>query len=465
MTAAVETAQRRRPAEIATRVLSGMGLVGALICGIATDTPTIWGLLPIVLFGALVVLGMGMLPAAVVSTVAALLVLLPSPAELGGLAVDSITNQVTLIGVIIVLGAAVGEVMRRTRVADVIVRGCVGLVDGRGPVVSSFAIMMACLVLVAALGTLGGALAVAAPLVIPVAARLGYTRSATAAMMFVGGCAGLALAPFAGSNVAIMTAADAGYLQYLIYGALPLVAVSLLVGVPVVQCMQRRTADFYDDSDIPEAAVSPGRRATTATAVFAVILLAAVAWAIVAGAGIVVPLVVLPLLGVVTGLVGGLGPAGTIRALGVGARSMLGMLALFVLLAALFVAIEELGPFDVVLDRYGDQMAGLSPFALAIAVALLGWVGVPGATAAQVVLLDQLFGEIAATAGIGLASWIVVLLFASKADTYGPFPNANMIGAMGLARCLNLRAILLTGWAILVPACVVYTVLIYVETH
>ncbi|MEU4695115.1 hypothetical protein [Actinoplanes sp. NPDC023714] len=79
-----------------------------------------------------------MLPAAVVSTLAALLVLLPSPGELGSLAVASAGNQVTLIGVIIVLGAAVGEVMRRTRVADVIVRACVGLVDGRGPVVTSF---------------------------------------------------------------------------------------------------------------------------------------------------------------------------------------------------------------------------------------------------------------------------------------------------------------------------------------
>ncbi|MEU4427602.1 Na+/H+ antiporter NhaC family protein [Actinoplanes sp. NPDC024001] len=459
------TVVRKRPAELATRILAGSGLAGALVCGIVTGTPTIWGLLPIVLFGALVVLGLGMLPAAVVSTVAALLVLLPSPGELGALAVDSITNQVTLIGVIIVLGAAVGEVMRRTRVADVIVRGCVGLVDGRGPVVASFAIMMACLVLVAALGTLGGALAVAAPLVIPVAARLGYTRSATAAMMFVGGCAGLALAPFAGSNVAIMSAADAGYLQYLLYGALPLVVVSLLVGLPVVRWMQRHSDDHYDESDMSESLTSPGRRAGVATAFFAVILLAAVTWAIVANAGIVVPLVALPLLGITTGLVGGLGLSGTLRALGAGARGMLGMLALFVLLAALFVAIEELGPFDVVLDLYGDRMAGLSPFALAIAIALLGWVGVPGATAAQVVLLDQLFGELAATAGISMATWIVVLLFASKADTYGPLPNANMIGAMGLARCLNLRAILLTGWAILLPACAVYTALIFLETH
>ncbi|BBH68766.1 permease [Actinoplanes sp. OR16] len=455
----------RRPAAITAWAVAAAGLVAALVCGLTTGTPTIWGLLPIGLFGVLVVSGMGMLPAALVSTLAALLVLLPAPAGLGSLAVASIGNQVTLIGVIIVLGAAVGEVMRRTRVADVIVRACVGLVDGRGPRVTSFAIMVACLILVAALGTLGGALAVAAPLVIPVAARLGYTRSATAAMMFVGGCAGLALAPFAGSNVAIMSAADAGYGQYLLYGALPLVAVSLLVGLPVVSWMQRHSTDHYDDEDraSEEQATAPGRRASIATAVFASVLVAAVVWAIVANAGLVVPLVALPLLGVLTGLAGGLGFTGTLRALAAGGRGMLGMLGLFLLLAALFVAIEELGPFDVVLARYGDQMAGLSPFALAIAIALLGWVGVPGATAAQVVLLDQLFGEIAASAGIGMASWIVVLLFASKADTYGPFPNANMIGAMGLARCLNLRAILLAGWAILIPAVGVYAILLYIE--
>jgi hypothetical protein len=59
---------------------------------------------------------------------------------------------------------------------------------------------------------------------------------------------------------------------------------------------------------------------------------------------------------------------------------------------------------------------------------------------------------------------VIVLLWASKADTYGPFPNGNMVGAMGLARSTNLRGLLLTGWAVLIPACLLYAGLLAVLT-
>ncbi|MFY7066667.1 Na+/H+ antiporter NhaC family protein [Nocardiopsis changdeensis] len=466
--ATANTSRGARVVRVLNPVLSAVGLVACLVCGLLYEPPTLWGLLPILLFAALVVLGMNMLPASVVSTVGGLLILMPGPGAMADIAVASLGNQVTLIGVIIMFGAAVGEVMRRTRVADVIVGGIVGLVGGRGPLVTAFAVMVACLALVASLGTLAGALAIAAPLVIPVAARLGYTRSATAAMMFIGGCAGLALAPFAGSNVAIMTAADAGYLEYLLYGALPLTAVSLVVGLPVVRWMQRRTegtGDEYGEADMVQGLDRPDRRARTATALFSVVLAGSVVWAVASGVGILFPLVALPVLGLLTGLVGGLGPVGTLRALGTGARSMIGMLVLFVLLAVLFVVLDSLQPFDVILELYGERLEGLGPFLFAIAIALLGWVGVPGATAAQVVLIDELFGGLASSIGIGVATWIIVLLFASKADTYGPFPNANMVGAMGMARSTNLKNVLITGWAVLIPVCAVYTLIMFIETR
>ena len=101
----------------------------------------------------------------------------------------------------------------------------------------------------------------------------------------------------------------------------------------------------------------------------------------------------------------------------------------------------------------------------AVIVALLGWVGVPGATAAQVVLLDKVFGPLAEAIGVPVSTWIVVLLFASKTDTYGPFPNGNMVGVMGLARSENLKNMLITGWLLLVPACLMYGVLMFVQTR
>jgi hypothetical protein len=109
-----------------------------------------------------------------------------------------------------------------------------------------------------------------------------------------------------------------------------------------------------------------------------------------------------------------------------------------------------------VLEIFGPQLQSSSGVGFAVAIALLGWVGVPGATAAQVVLLDQVFGDLATTVGLSSGAWVIVLLWASKADTYGPFPNANMVGAMGLARSTNLRSLLLTGWLVLIPASLMY---------
>jgi hypothetical protein len=462
------TTPRFTTIRIAAYVLGAVGIITSVIAGINTEPPTLWGLLPIVLFAALVVLGLGMIEATVFGAISALLVLMPATTEYVPIVVASAESQVTLIGIIIVLGGGVGEILRRTHVADMIVKVIVGAVGKRGRTMTSIAIMVACLVLVASLGTLAGALAIAAPLVIPVAARLGFTRSATASMMFIGGCAGLALAPFAGSNVAIMSAAGATYLQYLLYGALPLVIVSLVAGVVIVSWMQKRTEGTGDEYSAGESAAevfTQTARSTGTTVFFLVALAISVAIAIATTSGIMFPIIALPILGILTGLVGGLGIVGTVTTFLKGAWSLRLMFVLFVLLAVFFVAFERLRAFDVILETYGDEIGGLSPFVFAIVIGLLGWVGIPGATAAQVVLLDQLFGEIGASLGITVGTWIIVLLFASKADTYGPFPNGNMVGAMGLARSTNMRNMLITGWAVLIPTCLVYLAIMFIQTR
>ena len=176
------------------------------------------------------------------------------------------------------------------------------------------------------------------------------------------------------------------------------------------------------------------------------------------------PIVALPLMAVATALGGGMSPRAFAASAVRGASALAWLFVLFFLLAVLFTAIARINPFSVVLGSYGTDIAHLSPFLLAMTVALIGWVGIPGASAAQVVLVDKVFGELAAAAGIGAGVWVVVLLFSSKADTYGPLPNVNMLGVMGLCRSANVRNILITGWAVLVPAVILYTALIWFGT-
>ena len=466
----------RRPANIVRGVIAAAGItlaafvspsVRAAMAGSEASPASLWGLFPIILYAVLAISGMAILTSSLVALACALALNLPSLSEAGSMLVSSLTNQVTLIGFIIALGAGVGGILGETGVAQMIVTGVLRLVGNRGTRMVAAGMMLACLILVASLGTLSGALAVAAPLLIPVAARFGYTRTATAVLMFIGGCAGLALAPFAGSNVAIMQAAEVGYGQYIVYGAGPLAVLSLVIGMIWVPYVQRRSAkagDFFSEEESAATADAVTGSTRRATITFLVALVVLVAVAIVTSAGIVFPLAALPLLAMVTGIAARMKPRLWFAAMGKGMWSMIGIFLLFWLLAVLFIVIDRLQPFDAVLALLGPQLQASSPFVFAVIVALIGWVGVPGATAAQVVLIDQVFGPLAGQIGVGAWSWVIVLLFASKADTYGPFPNPNMVSSMGLAHSSSLRTMLVSGWVLLIPATIMYLVILLFET-
>lgn len=449
-------------------VLSALGLAASLAAGFTVSGPSLWGLLPIALYAVLCLLGMDIVVGTIIALISGFLLLQPSPVAVGDLLGESLADSITMIGLIILLGAGVGEVLKQTGVATTIVRSVMRAVGERSSTAVIYGVMVSCGILVASLGTLAGALAICAPVLLPICARLGFTKSATASMMFIGGVSGLTMAPFAGSNVAIMSAAEVGYLDYVLFGGGPITVLSLLLGPFIVHWMQRRTArsgDFYDPDQIGsgETAVPPYSRA--ATLAFALTLLASVAYAVWSGAGTSFPLLALPLIGLATGLAARMGVNAILGHIYRGAASLISIFILFWLLAALFILIDRLAPFEVILDTYSESLTGSSPFVFTIAISLLGWVGIPGATAAQVVLLDEVFGSLGAGIGVSAASWVVVLLFGSKADTYGPFPNGNMVGVMGLARSTSLKNMMLTGWMLLLPACLMYGLMLFFQTR
>jgi Na+/H+ antiporter NhaC len=355
---AYEVSQSNRT-RLITNSVAGIGLAICAVAGFVVETPTLWGIAPIALYAVLCLLGMDLVIATSVSLLGGVLLIQQTPVEFGALLGASLADLITMIGLIIMLGAGVGEVLRATGVADSIVTSVLRVVGQRSQRAVLLGVMLACLVLVTSLGTLAGALAIAAPILIPVAARIGFTRSATASMMFVGGCAGLALAPFAGSNVAIMDAAGVDYLTYLAYGAAPIAVLSLLVAMVVVPWIQRRTAstdDFYTDADLAAPDIEMPRSAGRATAVFLLLLVATVVYATVTSAGTAFPLLALPLLAVATGFAGGLSGSEIVAHVYRGAARLISIFLLFWLLAALFLIIEELKPFDVILAEFGPQL-------------------------------------------------------------------------------------------------------------
>ncbi|WP_236733806.1 Na+/H+ antiporter NhaC family protein [Prescottella equi] len=190
VTAPTPQAPPRPRTPLPASVLAAVGLALSVAAGIVVDGPTQWGLLPIGLYALLALLGMDIMVATVVAIASALLILMPAPAAAANILGESVGDQITMIGLIIVLGAGLAEVLRATGVAGQIVRAVMRVAGDRSRAAVTFGMMISCLILVAALGTLAGALAIAAPLLLPIAARMGFTRSATASTLFIGGCAG-----------------------------------------------------------------------------------------------------------------------------------------------------------------------------------------------------------------------------------------------------------------------------------
>ncbi|MFJ2711656.1 Na+/H+ antiporter NhaC family protein [Pseudomonas sp. NPDC087346] len=423
---------------------------------------TVWGLVPILLYAGLCIAGLDIVLATAVALAAAFAILQPQPIDIGVMLGSSLSNNVTIIGLITLMGAGLGEVLKTTGVAHTIVKvvlNGIGIRSERAAIVS---IMLSSMLIVFMLGTIGGALAVAGPILIAFATQYSITRRATAVAFLYGGCAGLALAPFAGSNIAIMQAAKVSYLQYLTYGAGPLAILSFLVGVPVLLRLQKRAVverDFYPaiESD-DEGEFSRGKFATV---VFSVTLLLTIGYAAYTRAGTTLPLLTLPLMAVVTGCAAGLSPKKIIESFYRGAGGLIHIFILFWMLATLFNVIDDLGPFKSLVESYHSELLGIPPYLFVLIVSMIGLIAVPGASAAVVVLVDKLFGGLADQMGITSAAWIIVLIFSSKGDTYGPFPNPNMVTCMGMARYENLRYMLLSGWVLLVPCTLMFAVLLY----
>ncbi|GAB2827301.1 Na+/H+ antiporter NhaC family protein [Actinocorallia aurea] len=459
------------PPTIRGRIQLGVSvvlLVVSFAAGLTAEAPTSWGLLPIGVYAALAIGGLNLVASTAVALLSGLLLAQLSLVDTATALGSAFGDSVFFIGVLCALGSGLGEVLRRTGGAALIVRRVLRLFPGDGLLAIALGLMTAALVLVFSLGTLAGALAVIAPLAVPVAARAGLTRSTAATALFLGAAGGLAVAPFSPANIAIFDATGLSYPRFLLVCGLPLAILSYAVAVLVLPRIQRSSGrdggDAYDAEHGPGEADDLPATAGRAAVAFSAALAVAVVAASVTRAGALFPIAALPIMTIVTVVAARVPAREGLAAFWDGFRRMLGVVALFWMLAVLFDLITVLDPYAILMDELSGHLNGLSAYAFALVVALLGWVAVPGATAAQIVLIHQIFGPLGEAVGLSSSAWAVVFMWGSKADTYGPFPNPNQVVALGVAQATRLRTLLLVGWAVLIPGAVMYAAILTLLT-
>jgi predicted histidine transporter YuiF (NhaC family) len=451
-------------------VIAGGFFTVALVIGIVIAAgggkAGLWGLVPIGIYAVLALLGVDVVLATIGALVIAAVMTRTGPIPLGAQMATSLGSLVAVIGAIILLGAGLGQVTQETGAAQALIRFVMGRIGLNTRTRVQIGIMVSSLILVGALGTLAGANAILAPIIIPIAARTGWRPPAVAAMLHAAGAAGLMTGPFTPPVVTIMAATRLSYGEYLLHAALPVAAVTIVTGFFMARWIQHHTDQEYTAADAADTTTETGGRgAHRAALVFALVLLALAIYGIVEKAPYSYAVVVMIITAAATGLAGGLAPKKILDAVYVGAARLIWLFLLFWMLDPMLALIGKTGAFDSVFADLKPVLSHVGPWGFLILIVFLGYLhAVPGAAVAQVVLVNKLFGPVAAALGIAPGVWAVALLGTAQIDQLGPLPGADMIGQMGLARSASLRLMLFNGWAIIITNTALFAVLFLVLT-
>ena len=424
------------------------------------------GFLPIVALAVLTVVGLDIVLAVIVSILISVVMTSTSIFELGGILAKSTGSFIATVGLIIMLGAGVGEVANRTGAAKQLVKFIVQKVGLSSPSRVKLGIMISSVVICGSLGTMAGGNAIIVAVIIPIAAAVGLTPPTVALLLMVSGSVGLFMGPFTPSTVTILELGGLTYPQYLISCAIPMSVVTLLTGWVMSGYIQKWTfgkyaynENFLNDSEEKETPEQL-KRAKRAAVVFIGTIIVMAIIGVIFKAGFSFAIIVMLTVAALTGLVAGFSPKQILEALYNGCGKLVWMFILYWLYNPILELVEKLDAYHTLLNNATPYLTDLTPAMLCFGIFLFNIVGhIPGAAVAQMTFTHKIFGPLLLANGVPPVAVTAVLLSSSQVDWFGPFPSSDMFGQMGLARSNQLKYMLYGGWAIVIANIVLFGIL------
>lgn len=317
-------------------LLSGLFLLIAFWChGRPSAELGLLSFTPLVALAVLSLIGVDIVLAVISSIIIAMIMTSTGLPEMGTMLAKSTGSFIATVGLIIMLGAGVGEVATRTGAAVELVKFVVHRIGLSSQTRVKFGIVASSILICGALGTMAGGNAIIVAVIIPIAAAVRLTPPTVAALMMTAGSIGLFTGPFTPSTVTILKLGGLSYPDYLLYVGLPMSAVTLLAGWVMAGRIQKMTegklryevnlAEQPQDEDNPTLA---RRRKLSALAFAATIIVMAVV-GVVIKAGFSFAIIVMLLVALITGLVGGLRPTQILQALYHGCGRLVWMFLLY----------------------------------------------------------------------------------------------------------------------------------------
>ena len=417
------------------------------------------GLLPLVVYIVLVFRDVDPLPATAICVLIGAILTHQSLISFGEALAKATGSFLALVGLIIMLGRGLGEVLTETKVSHTLVHKIIFGIGIDTEKKAMLGIMLACMVVIGLLGTMAGGNAILAPIVLPIAASVGLSRSAVAVIFQAVGEEALILGPFTPPVVTLLGLTQIGYGEMILFAAGPIALITFTATWFMLQRIQRRTKEINPYEQIKDVEqFVPTPRSRRATGTFVALFLAAVVYGIIAKAATSYVIIVMLGLAVMTGLVGGLKFDDILKLIIKGMAGNVGLFFLFLLLEPFINFIRLAGGFKalaIILKPLVD-LGGKT--AIVILGGLIGAFGISGATVATLNMLHSMFNPLLSKLSVSMLAWSVALIVATRVSNF-VYPGANMFSSLGFAETKDLKSMLKNGWV--VAACQILFLVFY----
>lgn len=414
------------------------------------ETPTLWGLIPLVVFVALVFLKWHPVLAILIATIVGAFMNGAGFTSIAAVTQEGLGSFMAYVGLIIMAGGGLGKIAEKTGVAQRIVSFVLNKVGVNTPSKAIIGTMASSGLLTGSLGTLAGSNAVIAPVVIPIVASAGLSSSAVALIFQGAGATGLWLGPFTPPMIVFMEITGLSYLEIILYASLPLSIVMWIVTYLYVKLTLPKTIKEFpyteEDLVLSQENLSNNNKKVVnqATIAFLVSLVGLIVYGVINQGGSTFAIVVITVTAIITGIAGRLKPNEIVETFFEGAMPLVWLFFQFVLFTPFIFYIEELGGFMALQELLMPYLESGSNTLLTTLTAITGIAGIPGAAVAQVFILDELFSELFVSAGIPLTIYMMVLIVGSQMTEF-LYPVGDTLGAMGIARSKDLKSMIIFG--------------------
>ncbi len=367
-------------------------------------------------------------------------------ANFGRVIADSLGSFLGMIGLIIMLGAGLGAILQKTGVAENLVMGLVKRIGVNTEKKAVVTTMISSTVLVALLGTLAGANAIIAPIIIPLVAAVGVTPSTVAVVFLGAGLTGMFLGPYTPQVVTILGLTDLSYGQYMLGAGIPLALVVLAVTYFWAIRAQKKTVGVYayENVDTPQGEYQASSETKQATIGFLVSMLGMITYGIFIKGGAAFSILAITVATIVTGLAGKMKVADLIDTFIKGASRLLWLLIMFILFNPFIEFIAGVGAFERLVSFLQPLLDSGNKVIFSLVATITGIFGIGGAATADNIVLDSMFRGVVDQLGVTMALWALILLVSGQITSFA-YPEADMIGQMGLARSKDVKTMVKYG--------------------